>query len=131
MTATTLLALVFLVLLGFEWRYQRRKFRLGAALLALIVLVFAQPNYTRAARRAVVIPPAQRVTQNSHGTPVSEYVSGVRTMKQAVVDDSDMGANARLLGVAVLMWLACSPAFRSARRSPLRSGDQLPRESGS
>lgn len=41
------------VLLALEWRYRRRRLRFGAALLALAVLFFHQPNYTRARRKAL------------------------------------------------------------------------------
>ena len=116
-----LIALGFAVLLGLEWRHGLRRLRLGAACLALAVLFVAQPSSTRAGRRAMVAPPEERVTKL--GNPLSEYESGVATMKQAVEEDSSMGASARLLGVCVLFWLACSPVLRGARNLKRRSLD--------
>jgi len=116
MNATMLVALIFAVLLGIEWRYRLPGVRLGTALFALVVLWFAQPLPHRAARRAMVAPPAERVTELSGVRSLSEYESGVVTMEQAVGNDSRMGANACLLGLGVLFWLACSPVFRRAPR---------------
>lgn len=116
MNETMLVALVFAVLLGLEWRYRLRSMRVGVASLALIVLWFAQPLPHRAARRAFSAPPAERVTE-LRGSPLSEYMSGVLTMEQAVAEDARMDAGARLLCVGVLFWLACSPALRRARPS--------------
>jgi len=112
---TILVALVFAVLLGFEWRYRLGRLRLTAVLLALFVLFFAQPSSTRAARWAIVAPPSQRITEL--GYPLADYESGVETMRQAVEHDSEIGANARLLSIAVLVWLACSPMTRRTRGS--------------
>jgi hypothetical protein len=127
--ATIPVAIIFAVLLVLEWRYRLRSMRLAAVALALLLFLFAQPGYTRAARRALMMPPAERVTQ-IRGSPLSDYVSGVRTMEQAVGDDSNMGANARMLSVGVLVWLACSPVLRRARRPSMAevSGRQLGNE---
>ena len=115
MSETIVLVLVFAVLLGFEWRNRLRSLRIAAAVLALAVCLFAQPLPRRAARRAIVAPSAERVTQIADGPPLSEYASGVVTMEQAIVEDAKMDAYARLLSVGVLFWLACSPVFRRAR----------------
>ncbi len=85
------------------------------ALIALVVLFFAQPSSTRAARWAIVAPPGERITKL--GYPLSEYESGVATMEHAVVEDSEAGEDARLLGAAVLFWLACSPVLPMKPRS--------------
>lgn len=120
MDLATPLALIYAVLLGLEWRSRLRTLRLAAALLTLVVLFLAQPSSTRAARWAIEAPHAQRIT--SLGSPLSEYESGVATMRQAVEQDSRLGAKARLLSVAVLCWLACSPIIR---RAPAQSrGDE-------
>ena len=115
MNETILLALVFAALLGLEWRYHLKSVRLGTAALALGVWLFVQPNPTRAARRALDTPPAERVTEIA-GTPLSEYAIGVRTMEQAAGDDAMMFVTDRLMSVGVLFWLACSPVFRGPRR---------------
>lgn len=117
---TVLVAAVFAVLLGFEWRYRRLRLRVGAALLALVVLALYQPGYTGARRRALGAQPSERVTRlprvGSEGyDSLSQYESGVYTTMQAVVDAADFGAGARLVAVGALFWLACSPAFRHAR----------------
>jgi len=126
LTETILIALMFAVPLGFEWRYQLRSLRLGTAILSLVVFLFAQPNYTSAARRVSGAPPAERITQ-LRGSLISEYESGVLTMYEALDDVHDASANIRLLSLAVLTWLACSPALR---RSQARSiGNEVGRGS--
>ena len=130
MNATTILALFFAVLLGVEWRYRPGWLRLGAALFALAVLFFAQPGYTRAARRALSMPPSERITQGFDGRPLSDYVSGVRTMERAVVDDVEMGADARLLAIGVLFWLACTPVVRGAPSSIRERSGRMPAPGG-
>lgn len=119
MNATLVVAAVFVVLLALEWRYQLRTLRVGAVALALLVLFFTQPNTHRAARWAIVAPPAERITRLGE-TPLSEYASGVVTMEQAVVEDARIGAYVRLLCLGVLTWLACTPVFRRKRE---RSGE--------
>jgi hypothetical protein len=117
-----LLAVAFAVLLGFEWRYRLKSLRLGAAVLALGVWVFAQPVPHRATRRAIAMPPTERVTHIVEGDTLSEYVIGVLTMAQAVSDDAKPGASSRLLALGVLLWLACSPSLY--RRAPTQpTGD--------
>lgn len=113
MYTTMLVALAFAVLVGLEWRYRLKRLRLAAILLALLVMLFAQPSSTRAARWAISAPPEQRIEEL--GSPLSEYESGVETMRQAVEQDSAIGSDARLLSVAVLVWLACSPMISRAR----------------
>lgn len=107
-----LLALIFVVLLGLEWRYRLASVRLGTALFALVVLWFAQPIPHRAARRAIAAPSAERVREFPGVRSLSEYESGVVTMEQAMGEDTRMGANARMLAITALFWLACTPVFR-------------------
>ena len=121
MNETVLLAVVFALLLGLEWRFRLRSVRVGAALLALGVWLVAQPLPRRAARRVIGAPPAERVTRIADGPPLSEYASGVVTMEQAVVDDAMMDSNARILSVGVLFWLACSPGFRRVHSLPVEA----------
>lgn len=115
MREMVLVALIFAVLLGVEWRYQLSSVRLGTAMLSLVVWLFAQPNYTTAARRVSVAPPEERVTQ-LRGAPISEYVSGVATMVEAIDEASEERAGVRLLALGVLFWLSCSPVLRRVRR---------------
>jgi hypothetical protein len=118
-TANMLLGLAFVVMLMVEWRYRLRAVRVAAAVLALVVLYIAQPGAHSAARRALEMPPAERITQIPYHSPLTDYESGVFTMERAVVEDSDVGEPARLLAIGVLAWLACSPAFKRERTLPI------------
>jgi hypothetical protein len=113
-TETVLVALAFAVLLVCDWRYQLRTFRLGTVMLSLVVLFFAEPSYVPAARRVSVAPPEERITQ-LHGRPISEYLSGVTTMYEAIGEVDAARANVRLIALGVLVWLACSPVLLRAR----------------
>lgn len=115
MLETVIVALMFAVLLGIEWRYQLGSVRLGAAMLSVIVLLFAQPSFTTAARRVSLAPPEARITQ-LHGSTISEYESGVATMVRAIDEAHEERGNVRLLALGVLLWLACSPVLWRARR---------------
>jgi hypothetical protein len=106
------LAVVFAVALAVEWRYGYSTVRISTALLALLVLFLALPNYTGARRWAVVAPPHERVTE-LHGSVLSDYRSGVYTMSMASSHTASRGMGPRFLAVGVLFWLACSPAIRS------------------
>jgi hypothetical protein len=117
MIETILLAAFFAIALAAEWRWRKASIRLGTAVLALFVLWFTQPVPHRAARRAVDAPPAERVAE-LRGERLSEYESGILTMRQAIIEDGRMFRNDRLLALGVLMWLACSPALRRDRPSP-------------
>ena len=112
MTDTTILGLTFILLLALEWRYRWRVVRVGAAVLAFLVWFLSQPSAYRAARLAMAMPPAERVTQFPGGRHLSEYESGVLTMKRVVSDDIEGSWNISIIPVGVLVWLACSPAFR-------------------
>lgn len=111
MTETIVVALVFAILLGLEWRYRHRSVRLGTVILALVVWEFTQPSITVAGRRASAASPEERSTE-LHGEPLSEYMSGVDTMRRFVVQQYEQDSGIRLLVLGVLVWLACSPAFR-------------------
>jgi hypothetical protein len=111
---TALVALIFGVLLIFEWRYQLRSVRLGIIMLSLVVWLFSQPNYTAAARRISVAPPEERVTQR-YGSEISEYESGVVTMYEAIDEAVEGRFGVRLLVLGVLVWLASSPVLRGVR----------------
>jgi hypothetical protein len=116
---TIVFVCTFALLLGLEWRYHRRRLRVGAVLLALAVLAFYSPNYTTARRRALSTPPADRITWvHAPEEPVSAYESGVYTTIEAVVDAAAFGFGARMAAVGALVWLACSPALRETRPSP-------------
>jgi hypothetical protein len=118
MNETIFVAAFFTILLALEWRYRLAIIRLVTVVVTLLVLVFTEPNPRRAARRAIVAPPAERVTQ-LRGSPLSDYGSGVVTMERAVVADEEAFADENLLALGVLIWLACSPALR---RSPPSAG---------
>lgn len=116
MVETIGVALLFLVLLGFEWRYNLRIVRVGSAMLALLVWFVCQPDYTTAVRRVSSAPPEARVTQ-LHGSTISEYESGVATMFEAIDDVVKERATCRVLALGALIWLGCSPALGRARAS--------------
>jgi hypothetical protein len=108
-----LVALVFAVLLVLEWRSRRGILRLAAAWLALAVWLFAQPGIHRAVRRALELPPTERVVRWRDGEPpVSEYVSGVLTLEKLAAEDANADFKVRMMSLGTLFWLACSPAFR-------------------
>jgi hypothetical protein len=86
-------------------------------MLSLVVLLFAQPSYTTAARRVSVAPPEERITQ-FRGSPISEYESGVTTMMEGIDEAREERATIRLLALGVLAWLACSPVLRRTRVNP-------------
>lgn len=121
MTEVAFVALAFGVLLACEWRYPRRTLRLGTVILSLVVLHLAQPGYVSVARRVSVAPPEERITQ-LHGSPISEYLSGVTTLYEAFGDAAHVGSGVRLIAMGVLVWLACSPALRRAPR-PMAEAD--------
>lgn len=116
MTEALLLALLFAGLLWVEWRGRRRSLRVRTAVFALIVLFLAQPSSVRAGRWAISAPPETQIKQNARGAPVSEYGSGVRTMRKAVEDDMAGGAYARGVALAALFWLAIAPILQRASR---------------
>jgi len=112
MIRTIVIVLIFVGLLVIEWRYKLRSVRLGAVFLAVVLAFFTGGNLTAARRQALDMPAAQRITQVA-GHQVSDYASGVFTMAQAA-SDSAMFETEYSLSWAVLLWLACSPAFRRA-----------------
>jgi hypothetical protein len=117
----TILVATFAIALGLEWRYHLKILQLGASVLALALLLFFQPPYHAAWRRAISAPPSERITHwpttspDSVGTPLTEYQSGVFTMHRAVIDVHSGYSRERWLMVGVLTWFACSPAFRQTR----------------
>lgn len=110
---TTLAAVFFAVLLAIEWRYRLRSVRVATAVLALLALLLSQPSMTNSRRRAMSLPRAERVTE-FWGDPLSEYHSGVLTLAEVYSENSEEGFGGRVLGLGVLLWLACSPALRRA-----------------
>jgi|ERR1041385_529487 hypothetical protein len=108
MSWTLGIALAFLVLLFFEWRMKSRILRLLAIVMALGVFGFSTPSPYRALRHAVE---REHVTQNLWVPErrATEFESGLFTMYQAMVDDTEMGARDRAVSFGVLTWLAFSP----------------------
>ena len=113
----TIVVVSFLaLLLGLEWRYRRRPLRVGATLLALMLLAWYQPNFTGARRRAIAMPPAERIRSSAvagseHDT-LSEYRSGVYTTMREVGEAAGSGEGIRLAAVGALVWLAWTPKSR-------------------
>jgi hypothetical protein len=104
-------------LLIMEWVRRSSLARVGAVMLSLVILFFAQPNSGRAYRRALSIPKDQRVVEMTNWGRLDEFTSGVFTMQRAVDEDSEMGAHARFAACLTLLWLALSPILR---RKPSR-----------
>jgi hypothetical protein len=121
-----LLGLLSAVLLWLEWRYRLRSLRIGAVVLAIVVWESSQPNLYRVFRWVIAAPPAERVSRMADGPPLSEYASGVVTLQRAYVEEMMVGENERLLSLGILVWLACSPAFR--RAGVQSAGDVSPRQ---
>ena len=120
---TIVIALVFLVLLGLDWRYRRRSMRLGTVAFALIVWMFSQPNVTIAGWQVTRM--AHKSDSTPSAEPLSEYFRGATAMREAVLEQDDASSDRRLLAVTVLSWLACSTSFRQARadsQTPTKRG---------
>lgn len=107
------IAVVFVVLLGLEWRYRSRGLRVATALLALLVLGVYAPNHTGARRRALGASRSEWVLPGIGA--VADYERGVYTMSQTVREAADFGWAARMTALGVLTWLACAPTRRPAR----------------
>jgi hypothetical protein len=124
--------LSFAVLLVLEWRSHRRSIRIATATLAAALLFFFQPNIHAAWRVALDTPATEREARypssspDGVGRPLSEFESGVFAMQRAVIDVSSGYAGTRWIAVAVLFWLACSPAFRRQRAPRTASSDSPP-----
>ncbi len=132
------IVVVFAVVLGLEWRYGFKSLRVGAAIMALALLLFLQPHYHAAWRRAISTPESERVSHwsdtsaDSSGPRLTEYQSGVFTMRRAVIDLKSAYSGERWFVVGVLFWLACSPVFRRSggpadeRTRTVNSSDAAP-----
>ena len=108
---TLAVAIGFIALLLLDWRYRARSLRFAAVFGALVVLWLSQPNITVAGRRASTASPAERSTTLG-GEPLSDYMSGVVTMKRFVEEQGDVTRSARLVALGALVWLACAPLHR-------------------
>jgi|1185.fasta_scaffold09735_3 hypothetical protein len=122
--ATSVIALMFAVLLGLEWRFSWRTVRVGIIILALIVYwVFPTgPNYTIAGRRAMAVPVDERI-KVLRGDTLSEYFTGVDIMRE-YLRESEGSSGPRLIVLGALVWLACVPVFR---REPVPRQSSAPR----
>ena len=116
MNVATLLAVVIILLLGVDWRYRRPSIRIAVTLLTLLMLLVAQPTLYRAFRRAALAAPAER-TDSIPSRKLSEYETGVYTMKQAFDEEIEDESTHRMIAVAVLAWLAASPVLQRRRSS--------------
>ena len=110
MFETAAVAMILIALCVVEWRYRWRSMRWGAVILALLIWWFALPDYVSAARRASVAPREARVTQ-LHGSPISDYESGVATMVARMSEAATARSSLRLIAFASIIWLACAPAL--------------------
>jgi hypothetical protein len=124
MTVLLLILLIFVVLLAVEWKRRSKTARAGAVVLALVLLDFAHANPYGAARTIMGLPRAERVLEVANWGPLDDYHSGVLTMRQAMERDLALVADAKHLGIGVLVWLALIPSFR---REAAPSNDALAR----
>ena len=134
MSQTIVVAAIFAVLLGLELRYRRRLLKVATALVAVAVLLYFQPDYTSARRRALGAPVTDRVTKSpvagSEGDTLSDYHSGVYTTMRFIEGYATDGANARLIALGALVWLACSPVLRHAHGSAPARSPRPPNDTG-
>lgn len=119
MTSLLALVVIFSGLLVLEWRYKHPLIRVGTALLAAGIVVLMQGSARQAARNVYMAPPSERVTE-LHGSLITDYQSGVLTMEDAVVEGRRIFRNERRVALAVLLWLACTPALRRREASSRR-----------
>ena len=132
MTTATVLALMFAVLLGLEWRYRLKSLRVIAVLLALVVFwLFGGPDYTIAGRRASAASPEERI-RVLRGDTLSEYMSGVDIMREYLAESEKANDPPRRIALGALVWLGCAPLFRreATARQPTRDTYQLVRAAG-
>lgn len=116
MIETVVIAAVVAVLLAIDWLYRGRVARALAVALALLLWWYSLPNYTVAGRRASATPPEKRASQ-LRGDSLSQYMSGVVTMREAMVAQQEAALPYGLVGIGVLAWLACVPLVRRERAS--------------
>ena len=124
MPVVTLLA-VFAVLIVIEWRWRLRSVRLATALFAVYVMWWWSAPLTTSVRTAIAAQhaarPTARVTHSSaRNVDYNEYESGVYTLAREIREDNERVLLADMLGFGVLLWLACSPAFRRAPHKATR-----------
>ena len=120
MISLLVFALIQLTLLTIDWFRRSRVARIVALLGALAQLSWSQPKPHAIARDLVNLPPSERVkTLPSDTTPVSDYVSGVVTMEQAMERSMDRKSFDRLMGLGTLVWLVLTPVIRATGRKTI------------
>jgi hypothetical protein len=112
MTAILILVVAFGILLAVEWVRRSAPVRIATIALALAVFFFFLPMPHRAMREVIGLRGSARIDSLPNWGHLSDYASGVLTMKRAVEADIGMDADKRLLAVGVLVWLAISPVVR-------------------
>ena len=109
---SVLLITITILLLLIEWITRSRVARVVLAVGALVLVLPSLNDLGPSARRALVTK--GRVTGRWDGT-VSEYVSGVRTMKR----EAERQTRDLIWPVIVLAWLSLSPILPGiGRRAP-------------
>jgi hypothetical protein len=102
---------VLVGLLAMDWRSRKPLARVLALMLCLALWWYSLPNFTIAGRRASVASTAARVA-TMKGDSVSEYYSGIATMRDAMESQQSETSLLRLLTIGGLAWLAFSPVLR-------------------
>jgi hypothetical protein len=119
-------AVVFLLTVGLlvaEWRLRSSVLRLVMILIAICGIGLLLPSPHIAARRAMNLPPTERIERWSDA-PMTEYQSGVATMRREVYANIELHSTTRLILMAAVLWLAFSPALRDLRTSSTPETDK-------
>jgi hypothetical protein len=115
---TLIAGLGFAALLVAEWRRPLRSLRIAAAVLALALYWGAQECLYCALRNAISTPAVARdTTWTPRGRRLSEYETGVKTMYREALSNIRFHRGPRYVALAVLTWLAISPALRGSGRT--------------
>lgn len=117
---------VFLFTVGLlvaEWRLRSNVLRLAMILISLCGLGLLLPSPHIAARRAMNLPTSERIDR-WHDAPMTEYQSGVATMRREVYENIELHSTERLILMAAVLWLSLSPALRDLRSSGAPESDK-------
>lgn len=128
MSLPVLALLVAATFLIADWALKTRAIRLVAVTVAVGGILLLEPNLYEAFRSALTVPPEDRVRLLGQ-RELSEYESGVETMRREVVAHVELHRPSRTILEVTLIWLALSPALLRARRTPRREGETASRGS--
>ena len=110
---TVLLALIAAGLLIGEWRLQSRAIRCLLGVVCAAGYLFLAPSSDAVARHAFDLPASEREMLGPTGRRLSEYGSGVLTMRREFDAVAQVHLPVRRVFFFTLVWLALSPALRT------------------